>query len=275
LWNGTERGICPRSKSAYVVFYAIVYANAHLQVKDLIDDKTGMKPFIDAMVVAHKLQIPYASFGKFMVRKLIPLARDHLVDLDTVRKAYDSGDEVFNELDIRELCVKSIFEHWFAWKLDGDEEWKLDYMCTLEEMRKDMPDLDGDLHKAVDDKNQWLTESRKKRREQEQQANEEAGAGGDADGGNNAWAGYGAEAAAGGSGEDAWANQGVAASGGGEDWMNNNSADAAVVQGQSDWAGEGDTSADPGTGINWADDMNADSQPAQNFTPAPIAAGGW
>jgi len=254
------------------------------QIIDLITDETGMTPFIDALVVAHKLQIPHASFGKFMVRKLLPLARDHLVDLETVGRAYDSGDEVFNELDIREVCVKSIFEHWFAWKLDGDEEWKIDYMCTLAEMREHMKDLDADLHKAVEDKNQWLKDMKKKRREQDQQNSEEAGA----DGGNDGWGDKNAGAAADG-GDTAWANQDTVISGESADWMNNNAGaggvtgewaaegDAVPTNGANDWAGGTNKIAErEPVGGDWADDMNAHAsdQGAQSFNPVPIAAGG-
>lgn len=251
-----------------------------------------MKPFIDAMVVANKLQVPHASFGKFMVRKLLPLARDHLIDLQTVRRAYDSGDEVFNELDIREVCVKSIFEHWFAWKLDGDEAEKIDYMCTLAEMRENIPELDADLHKAVDDKDEWLKGAKKRRQEKDQQNSDEAGTGG-AEGGNDDWAAHNAGAAGG--GEDAWANPQAGASDGGNDWMNENAGDGAATggwaaeghagpaKGPIDWAGDVDNSANDGFGGgggsgNWADDMNDNdvSQSTQNFNPAPIpAGGGW
>lgn len=244
-----------------------------------------MKPFIDAMVVAHKLQIPHASFGKFMVRKLLPLARDHLVDLDTVRRAYDSGDDVFNELDLREVCVKSIFEHWFAWKLDGDEEWKIDYMCALAEMREHMEDLDKDLHKAVDDKNQWLKDMKKKRREQDQQNSD--GAGGE--GGKDGWGDNNADiAAVTAAGDGAWANQGAGVGSGGADWMNNNAGTDGVTgewaaEGGSapanevnDWAGRSNKFAErEPAGGDWADDMNAHASggSAQSFTPAPIATG--
>lgn len=245
-----------------------------------------MKPFIDAMVVAHKLQIPRASFGKFMVRKLLPLARDYLIDLDTVRKAYDTGDGVYNELDIRELCVKSIFEHWFAWKLDGDEESKLGYMCELGEMRENIPELDSDLHKAVEDKDTYLKESKKKRQQdQDQQNSADSGVGG-ADGGNDGWADHSTDAAIGG-GENSWADA-DATSGGGADWMNNGATGewaaeggTSLSKGGNDWAGEADRpvniSFDDGVGSgNWADDMNGDScDPiTQSFNPAPVS-GGW
>ncbi|KAK5951858.1 hypothetical protein OHC33_007151 [Knufia fluminis] len=260
------------------------------EIKDLINDETGMKPFIDAMVVANKLQISHASFGKFMVRKLLPLARDHLIDLETVRRAYDTGDDVFNELDIREVCVKSIFEHWYSWKLDGDDEAKVDYMCTLYDMRQDIPVLNDELNKAYEDKNQWLKDMRKKRQEaRDQENNDEAAAGTGAGDGNDGWADQNTGATGG--GDDSWMNQAAGTSGGGDDWMNNDTAatgataewaaepDTGGAKGGNDWAGgAGDSTTNDfgsgGGGGSWADEMqDGVGQAAQSFNPAPIAAG--
>ena len=240
-----------------------------------------MKPFIDAMIIAYKLQIPHASFGKFLVRKLLPLAREYLISLETVRKAYDTGDEVYNELDIREICVKSVFEHWFAWKLDGNEDWKLDYMCELAEMRENIPELHKDLRKAVDDKDAYLKESKKKRQqERELQNSGEAGKAGETggDGCNDGWADP-SIGAAGGGGEDTWANAGIGSSGGDADWTK----DGAAAKGSNDWADEvnhsvSNASGDGGGSGNWADDMNEDGfgQTTQTFNPAPVpVTGGW
>lgn len=206
------------------------------------------------MVVAHKLKIPKASFNKFFIRKLQPLARQYLVDLDTVARIYDTLDEEYNDLDLREIAVTSIFDHWYNYKLD--DEAHLDYMCKLEEMREGIKDLEDDLHKAVEDKNVWLKEMREKKKAT--RATEGAGAAGDD--------GFGATGTGIGVGSD-WdtAGAGAATTGVDENWAN-----AGGDGGKKSAWDQSDLPVDGGS-TDWADEANTQA----SFNPAPVTAGGW
>lgn len=229
--------------------------------------ETGLKPFIDIMIVAEKLEIPTASFNKFMLKKLTFMARDYLVDLDTVKDIFYSGNPEIYELGLQEIAATSIFSHWYDYKLDGEEH--DDYMCRLTEMRENITELDQLLHKAVEEKDAWLKAKRQERREK--QSSEEAGGGGwgATEGGDNADSGT-ADAPAFAS-DDSWANQGAATST--EDWANKGAtatnewdkADAAPASAPGWAADDGATSGD------WAEEMSDNIQPV----PAVTVGGGW
>lgn len=188
--------------------------------------ETGLKPFIDIVIVAAKLKIPTASFNKFMVKKLTFMARDYLIDLPTVSRIFDSGNAEVYELGLQEVAATSIFSHWYDYKLDGPEY--DDYMEELTEMRENILELDEALHKAVEDKDAWLKNKRQERREK--QAEEAAG------GGWNNSNGDSAEASGFGTNSD-WANGAEAAgSAGNGDWAE--TAEAPAVGGGGDWVNE-------------------------------------
>lgn len=218
------------------------------------------------MLVAQKLEIPTASFNKFILKKITPLAREYLIDLPTVRRIFDSHDIEMFELGLQELAATSIFSHWYDYKLDAPEY--DDYMCELAEMRENIPDLDEALHKAVRDKDEWLKVKRQERREK--QAAEEAGGEGwgetgtgnefgaaeapSFDGGDGSW-NEGAAAST-----DDWVGQATTST---NDWEKNDTAPASAPS----WAV--DDSATPAGG-DWADEMNGDVK------SVPVASsGGW
>lgn len=236
-----------------------------------MNPETGLKPLIDIMLVAEKLKIPTASFNKFMLKKMTPLARDYLIDLPTVSRIFDSGDAEMYDLGLQEVAATSIFSHWYDYKLDSPEY--DDYMCELSDMRVNIPELDEALHKAVADKDAWLKNKRQERRER--QAAEEAGGSGGGWGatdGGNADAGFGENPSFGG-GDESWMNQGAGAST--DDWMNqaaNTTNEWEKVDAASDttpsWAVE-----DPPTpaGGDWADEMNSSVKPL----PTVVSASDW
>lgn len=209
-------------------------------------EESGIQPCIDIMIVANKLKIPTASFNKFIIKKLLPLARNNLIKLDAVKLIFDSASDVY-DLGLQEVAVESIFKHWYDYKLDGEEY--DEYMEELGEMRKCMPELDEALHKAVEDKDAWLKGKRAERAEAK--AAEEAGGAGGAGG-----EGWGSATDDGGFGA-------VTPADGGDSWAGQN-ADASI----GDWEKEG---AGAGTGGDWADEVN------DGFKPVPIvvASGDW
>lgn len=236
------------------------------QIKDMADDKTGLKPFIEIMLVAAKLKIPTASFNKFMLKKLLPLARDYLIDLPTVSRIFDSGDVEIYDLGLQEIAATSIFSHWYDFKLDAPEY--EDYMCQLSDMRENIPELDDALHKAVDNKDAWLKNKRAERREK--QAAEEAGGGWGATDGDFADANATENAGSGG-GDNAWINQGAAASC--DDWLNQGATTtnnwdkpAAAPDPAAGWAVD-----NPPAGGDWADEMNDSVRPLPSIT----TSGDW
>ena len=231
----------------------------------LITEDNNYKLLILVLKAANKLEIPDASFGKFIFKKCKDLARDHLVDLDLVRVAYDPLDpEEIGEAaqnGLRELFVKSIFDYWYNYKLETEEY--ADYMCTLYDKRQGFPELDQDLVNAVKDKDEFLKGARERRAAKK--AEEDAAmAGGDADG-------FGGGETSGGWDGQTSGDGGAGGGGaGGGDWENNA---FATEEPASNWAGKTVDEAGDG-GImteestnNWADEVNSNA-----FEAAPPVA---
>lgn len=246
----------------------MITRNANIQqIQDLATSERGLQPIIDIMLVAEKLKIPTASFNKFLLKKMTTIARDYLIDLETVSRIFDSGDTGIYNLGLQDVAATSIFSHWYDYKLDAPEY--DDYMCDLCEMRENIPELDAALHKAVQEKNEFLRKKRQERLEKQavdqaggewENANEKSvendkhGADGNpyAGGGDHSWADRAT------AGAD-WSNKGALSKG---DWDKNDYAPVA------DWTG-GDTGATSATSGDWADEVN------DSFRPVPsVSAGG-
>lgn len=211
------------------------------------------------MLAAQKLKIPTASFNKFMVKKLTPLAREYLLDLPTVSRIFDSGDTDIYALDLHEVAATSIFSHWYDYKLEAEEF--DDYMCDLTDMRENIPELDAALHKAVEDKDAFLKKRREEKREK--QAAEQSGGGGgwetnNSGPGGSADFGGGDDFNTAGAGDDsAWINQGSGRGTG--DWDTTTTAVASPQEWEKkETVGSGD----------WADEVN-------DHIPIASADDGW
>lgn len=189
--------------------------------------ETGLKPFIDIMIVAEKLKIPTASFNKFMVKKLTFMARDYLIDLPTVSRIFDSGNAEVYDLGLQEVAAASIFSHWYDYKLE-DPEFD-DYMEELTEMRKNIVELDDALHKALEDKDAWLKNKRQERRDKQAEEAASGSGWGNTDGDNAEASGFGVDSS--------WGNAAEASgSGGNGDWAD--TTEVPAISGGDDWANE-------------------------------------
>lgn len=124
-------------------------------------------------MIAGRLKIPWASFGRFLIKHYVREARNHVIDLDLVRDMYDELNPDFKTIPaIRELAYTSIFEAWYNFKIDTDEY--ADYCCELSDLRDRFPELDNDLHAAVTAKKEFLIASRLKRQQKREKEEEEA-----------------------------------------------------------------------------------------------------
>lgn len=124
-------------------------------------------------MIAGRLKIPWASFGRFLIKHYVREARKHVIDLDLVRDMYDELNLDFKTIPaIRELAYTSIFEAWYNFKLDTYEYG--DYCCELSDLRDRFPELDNDLHAAVTAKKDFLIASRLKRQQKREEEEEEA-----------------------------------------------------------------------------------------------------
>lgn len=244
----------------------------------MFEPDTGLQSFINIMLIANKLKIPHASFNKFMVKKMTPLARDFLIDLPTVSRIFDSGDSEMYELGLQEIAATSIFSHWYDYKLDAEEY--DEYMSELADMRANIPELDDALHKAVADKDAWLKTKRQERREK--QAAEEAGG----DAGGFYGAGEGDTATAGdhsalgtGAGED-WAHDATATAT--DDWVSQVAATASTKEWEkTDGTIRNDTPSwavdRPSTAASddWASETSAAIDPIPSSTAGGGGGGDW
>lgn len=212
------------------------------ELDSLIAEKDGIKPVVEGMLVAQKLRIPHASFNKFIIRKLKDQAKNFVVDLETVARAYDDGDEEYKALQLREVCTNSIFENWYSYVLE--EEKYDEYMYKLTTLRENIPALDEDLHAKVDEKDAALKAAKERRKNKDGDA--AAGMGG-GDGRTN---GFAEDFSAGSNGQDRLANEQAGAATGGEDWQN-----SGVAQQKTGYWADEDIRGDGGG--DWGDEAAA------------------
>lgn len=85
----------------------------HVNVGDNYEDIKAITNVVDIMKAAKALDIPYASFNKFIVKKLERWSRDFLVDFELIEPVY-KGDKSIDDLGLKDVVAKSIFENWYV-----------------------------------------------------------------------------------------------------------------------------------------------------------------
>jgi len=202
---------------------------------------------------------------------MMPLSRKYLIELDRVEKIYfDANSEYAAFPELQEVAWTSIFDHWYMYKLEG-EEWD-EYMGKLDDLRNKIGQLDHDLKEAITKKDEALKAARERKRAKDAGEENNTTTGDDGNGGG--WRHTGDENSGGdGGGSADWAVQtGSDDYGGGNDDWATKAADNPTTN-------EWDTGAHHDTdnsGGNWAEEMNNDHQHNSSFEPAIAAPNdGW
>ena len=172
-----------------------------------------------------------------------------MMDWDEVELFYTE----FADSPLREIAAHSIF--WAWWNKDGklgrEDDESGDDLAILDNLRKEYPQLDEDLHKKCE-QNKMDVRARWESKKAEKNNQESAG-GGDGWAGDEGYGGSGEAGATGGARDESAAP--VAASG---DWDNadgGGNADGAATTGDQEWAG-----ADAAQSQDWADEVNTQEQ---------------
>ena len=87
----------------------------YVNVGDNYEDIKAITNVVDIMKAAKALDIPYASFNKFIVKKLERWSRDFLVDFELIQPVY-KGDKSIDDLGLKDVVAKSIFENWYVFE---------------------------------------------------------------------------------------------------------------------------------------------------------------
>jgi hypothetical protein len=111
-----------------------------------------MTLYAKIIVTSYRLGIPPRELSDFILKRMAPIARKNFMSWDEVEWFYGCDD--FDKLpeekqpEVRKIAAVSIFQSW--WDKEGvlgqDTEEAGNELEYLSFLRKDLPDLDADLH---------------------------------------------------------------------------------------------------------------------------------
>lgn len=157
-----------------------------LQVFPQIEDKNPIHVALDVIAAANYIQVPPMSLQEHLKKDAArKYARKELISLEYVERIYDpNNSDSFgeNEVVLQEAAAASIFEAWWAGKLD--DPYYDEYCMYLGQMRAEFPKLDEDINARYKDKVEFKQKQREERRAGKSNGNTGNGAvDGAADGG--------------------------------------------------------------------------------------------
>lgn len=226
-------------------------------------EKDPLKPTVDVVIAGHILGVPAGSLGFFLEKRLNFIARKHLMPFEQVVKFYSVDSDPY-KAGLRKIACASIFNAWWEYRLDESATPEL--MEELSDLREDFPELDQDLHDAVEEKDAAMEKSRleRKAKREAEQSGADGGFGNSFDQNNND-TGFGGDwdkSATAAPATSEWIDQENVADNNFSDW----DKPTAHFEKHNGDDNPGETSGD------WADEVNEQFQPAP-FVTAPTS--GW